>query len=126
MYHDILVTVEPKRAALRAVVEQQRVATLRLDEINARVAELRDRLASLSALYEVSDGERDCCSASRGHLARIRWPRQRKLTLRRWFRSDKNGSSSHRCDLTRMCQCGAAFVVGCSLLSSFHVLSCYL
>lgn len=53
MYHDILVTVEPKRAALRAVVEQQRLAMRRLEEINARVAELRDRLLALSALYEV-------------------------------------------------------------------------
>ena len=68
IYYDIVVTVEPKRIALREATEKLDTATATLNKINAEVAELQEKLAVLTAEFneandikEAAIAESDAC-----------------------------------------------------------------
>jgi dynein heavy chain len=68
MYYDIVVTVEPKRIALREATEKLNNATEKLNHVKALVAELEEKLGTLikefdeaNAIKEAAIAESDAC-----------------------------------------------------------------
>ena len=58
MYRDIVITVEPKRAALKAANERLAAANSRLAASQAKVAELQARLDKLTAEFNAANAEK--------------------------------------------------------------------
>ena len=57
-YRDILVTVEPKRQALRAANEELAAASKKLEEVQAKVAELQAELDKLTKDFNAAEAEK--------------------------------------------------------------------
>ena len=57
-YYDIVLTVEPKRVALRAASEQLEQANEQLSIVNGRVAALQERLDVLTTEYNAAESQR--------------------------------------------------------------------
>jgi dynein heavy chain len=58
MYRDILVTVEPKRQALREANERLQVATVKLQAVQAKVADLQATLDRLTKEFDQANAEK--------------------------------------------------------------------
>lgn len=63
MYYDVVVTVEPKKKALREATETLEAANTKLAEVNALVADLEAKLAVLIADLDKALAEKDALMA---------------------------------------------------------------
>eukprot|EP00953_Heterococcus_sp_UTEX-ZZ885_P032394 16926-Heterococcus_DN1.PRE.1 len=69
-YHDIVITVEPKRKALAEANEQLLSANARLTEVQTMVAELEAKLAKLTSEFDAANAEKQAAldSVAKGQI----------------------------------------------------------
>ncbi len=68
MYYEVVVTVEPKKKALREAGEKLANANEKLTQVNALVADLQSKLATLMREFDTAMADKDAVYLKPGNL----------------------------------------------------------